>query len=174
MLNHLTNLGKFFEEETPKADQLVPKVIKIQLYLKNLLDLPCRDSAKVFVRQVIQYMDQEKRFQSFPDNLLTAAILNPSKTSRNCLTEPETVTATANMMQFSSQTNENVQTIIQEVNISTDKFDQAFECVSYYVASKNLVFPHSIESELKEFTETVDVEMTAYDFFRRYRAVYKE
>ena len=174
VLNHLTNLGKFFEEETPQADQLVPKVRKIQLFLQNLLDLPYRDPVKVFVRQVIQYMDQKKRFQSFPDILLTAAILNPSKTSRNCLTEPETVIATANMMQFSSQTNENVQTITQEANISTDMFDQAFENVSFHVASENIVFPHSIESELKEFRETVDVDMTAYDFFRRNRAVYKE
>ena len=119
-------------------------------------------------------MDQKKRFQSFPDILLTAAILNPSKTSRNSLTELETVIHAANVMQFSSRTNENVQTIIQEVNISTDMFDQVFENVSFHVASNNIVFPHSIESELKEFRETVDVEMTAYDFIHRNRAVFKE
>ena len=49
VLNRLRNLGKLFEEETAQADQLVPKWRKIQLYLKNLLDLPCRGPVKVFV-----------------------------------------------------------------------------------------------------------------------------
>ncbi len=51
----------------------------MQKYLQNLLELEIRDPVKNFVAQVLNFMDQDKRFRSFPSIALAAATLNPQR-----------------------------------------------------------------------------------------------
>ena len=84
-LEHLLLLRDFLEIETPKADSVVSNVRNLESYLQNLLVSDIREPVKNFFTQILNFMDQEKRFRHFPQILLAGALINSNRSARAML-----------------------------------------------------------------------------------------
>ena len=171
-------LGKFMESETPVADLLVPQFRKIVAFLRALLtNNNIHNTVKVFVGNLLSHFDHNSRFKEFPGIFLAACLINPQKSSRDCLTSFEMSIAKPFIHSLRDQVEETssqedvIDTALQQIVAAENSIDNIFESIHFaermHIANAE---PRSLGEELEFFMTTINESKTAYQFFKSKRA----
>ena len=135
------------------------------------------DIVKVFVSNLLSHFDHNSRFKEFPGIFLAACLINPQKSSRDCLTTFEMSIAKSFIHSLRDQVEETssqedvIDTALQQNVAAENSIDNILESIhfaeSMHIANAE---PRSLGEELEFFMTTINESKTAYQFFKSKRA----